>query len=50
MTKVKSPKVNILIGNVNKINMGFKIIFIKPKNKASQIAVQKFATVTPLNK
>ena len=47
ITKVNNPKVKIFIGKVKIINIGFKITFITPKNKASQNAAQNPVTIMP---
>ena len=44
--KVKSPKVKILIGKVKTTKIGFIVILIKPKNKATQRADQRDAIAT----
>lgn len=47
ITKVKSPRVIILIGRVIITRIGLIIILIIAKNKAKHIAVQRPATNTP---
>lgn len=47
ITKVKSPRVKILIGKVIIINKGLIVMFTNPKNNASQRAAQIPAILTP---
>jgi len=47
MTKVKRPRVKILIGKVKNISIGFINVFTKPKAKAVINAHQKPLTDTP---
>jgi hypothetical protein len=48
ITNVNNPSVSKLIGSVSKTRIGFKVMLINPKNKASHKAVQKLVTVTPV--
>jgi hypothetical protein len=47
ITKVKSPKVRILIGRVIRIRKGFRSILTIPRNNATHNAEKKLLTVTP---
>ena len=44
ITKRNNPKVKIVTGSVNKINIGFTNMFNNPKTIATIIEVAKFAT------
>jgi len=50
ITKIKSPKVNTVIGKVITINNGLTNALISPKTKATTRATKKPDTVTPGNK
>jgi len=47
ITKVKSPKVRILIGRVIRIRNGLRSILMIPRNNATHNADKKLLTVTP---
>lgn len=47
MTNKKSPKVTMVIGNVNIMKTGLTMAFKRPKTAATIIAVVKLATLTP---
>lgn len=47
ITKVKSQKVKILIGNVKIISIGLTKVFRTPSTTATIIAVTKLSTFTP---
>ncbi len=47
ITKVNRPSVRIFIGKVRIIKIGFRIIFITPKNTASHKAAHIPLTATP---
>ena len=44
---VNNPSVTIVIGSVNRIRMGLKTMFKKPRTKATSKAVMKLSTWTP---
>ena len=47
MTKIKSPRLNTVIGMVKRIRMGFKTAFAIPRMTATTIAVKNPSTLTP---
>lgn len=47
ITKVRSPKVRIFIGNVKKRRIGLRILLIIPKTTAVTSAVRKLSIRTP---
>ncbi len=47
ITNVNKPNVKRLIGKVKTISIGFKVTFIKPKNKDSHKAAQIPLMATP---
>ena len=47
ITNVNKPRVKRLMGKVRTINIGFKVTFTKPKNKANHRAAQIPLIATP---